>query len=255
MAKFLSVIIPSYNEEANLKRGVLKQIYECLKLKDFSWEVIISDDGSTDNSLELVKKAVSDLKNFKVLENSHGGKPSALNYGIKAASGEYVLFCDMDQSTPIEELDKLLPYVKESYAAIIGSRGMDRKNFPIYRKAGSFVFASFRKLFLLRDINDTQCGFKLFKRDVLIKVFNKLEFFKRKKEVKGWKVTSYDVELLHLIEKAGGRIMEIKVIWKDEDTSVSKGGSLQRYVKESVDMIKQILRVKLNDLKGLYSDL
>ena len=252
---FLSVIIPCYNEEANLRRDVLKKISEYLKLKDFIWEVIISDDGSTDDSLELAKKETSDLNNFRILENPHGGKPSALNYGIKNAQGEYILFSDMDQSTPIEEFDKLLPYVKEDYDAIIGSRGMDRDNFPFYRKFGSFIFASFRKLFLLPDINDTQCGFKLFKRSVLLKTFSKLEFFKNKKEAKGWTVSSYDVELLHLVEKTGGKIMEVKVIWKDEDVSISKGGSLQRYFKESVDMLKQILRVKVNDIKGMYSDL
>jgi dolichyl-phosphate beta-glucosyltransferase len=255
MAKFLSVIIPCYNEEENLKRGVLKRIYDYLKLKNFDWEVIISDDGSTDNSLELAKKAVSIFKNFKVLDNPHGGKPSALNYGIKNTGGEYILFTDMDQSTPIAELDKLLPYVKEGYDAIIGSRGMDRENFPLYRKFGSFVFATFRKIFLLRDINDTQCGFKLFKKSILLKTFSELEFFRNKKEIKGWTVSSYDVELLHLIEKTGGKIMEVKVMWKDEDTSQSKGGSLQRYFKESLEMVKQILRVKINDMRGMYSDL
>lgn len=252
---FLSIVIPCYNEEANLKRGVLKQIYEYLKFKDFSWEVIISDDGSTDKSLELAKKSVSDLNNFRILENPHGGKPSALNHGIKNSEGKYILFTDMDQSTPIEEFDKLLPYVKEGYEAVIGSRGLDRENFPLYRKLGSFIFANFRKIFLLSDINDTQCGFKLFKKDVLLKIFHKLEFFKNKKLAKGWTVTSYDVELLHLVEKIGGKIMEVKVIWKDEDVSTSKGGSLQRYFKESVDMLKQVLRVKINDTKGMYSDL
>ncbi len=210
---YLSIIIPCYNEEENIKRGVLERIFDYLKAKDFKWEVIVSDDGSTDNSLALVKETISDYRNFRVLENPHGGKPSALSYGIKNAAGDYILFTDMDQSTPIEELDKLLPYVKEEYDSIIGSRGMDRKNFPFYRKLGSFIFASFRKLFLLRNINDTQCGFKLFKKDILLRVFSKLEFFKKRKEIKGWTVSSYDVELLHLVEKAGGKIMEVKVVW------------------------------------------
>ncbi len=251
----LSVIIPCYNEESNLKRGVLKSVYNYLKDKNFSWEVIISDDGSSDQSLDLINKEVSKYKNFKVLENPHGGKPYALFYGIKKSKGNYILFTDMDQSTPITELEKLIPYIENGYDAIIGSRGLKRKNFPLYRKLGSFVFASFRKLFLLPNIDDTQCGFKLFKKSVLLETFPSLEFFKKTKEVKGWTVTSYDVELLHLINKIGGKIREVKVLWKDEDISTSKGSALKRYLKESVDMFKQVLRVKINDLKGMYSKL
>src|SRR3972149_497485 len=111
MSTFLSVIIPCYNEEENLKRGVLSEVNNYLKTKDFEWEVIISNDGSTDRSKELVLEKIKDWKGFHFLDNPHGGKPSALLYGIKAAKGKYVLFTDMDQSTPIGELDKLLPEI------------------------------------------------------------------------------------------------------------------------------------------------
>src|SRR3989344_2693819 len=96
---FLSVIIPCYNEEANLKRNVLTEVHKFLKSKSFLWEVIISDDGSNDMSREFVKKETVNWKNFRLLENSHRGKPSALWHGIKAARGKFVLFADMDQST------------------------------------------------------------------------------------------------------------------------------------------------------------
>lgn len=250
---FLSVIIPSYNEEENIKRGVLEQVKNYLEKKDFSWEVLISDDGSTDKSSILVKETISSWINFQLLENNHGGKPFALFQALKKARGKYVLFSDMDQSTPVSELDKLLPYVDKNYSAIIGSRGMNRKNFPLYRKIGAVVFMTVRKTFLLSDINDTQCGFKLFERTVLEKVFGKLEFFRNKRNAVGWTVTSYDVELLHLIKKAGGKIKEVKVKWEDVDESTGKGGKVSRYLKESKDMFKQIVRVKLNDLKGYYN--
>lgn len=246
-------MIPCYNEEENIKRGVLEEIFDFLKTQEFSWEVLVSDDGSTDNSRNLVKERISKFKNFFLVENPHGGKPSALLGGIKKARGEYILFSDMDQSTPISEIKKFLPYTKERVEAIIGSRGVVRKDFPIYRKVGAFVFMSFRRALILSEIVDTQCGFKLFRADVLKKIFPKLEFFKEKKERSGWVVTSYDVELLHLIKKSGGRIVEIPVLWKDRDKSKTKGSSLSKYFKESKEMLLQILRVKLNDLRGFYS--
>lgn len=249
---FLSVIIPCYNEEANLKRGVLTEIYNFLKKKKYSWEVIVSDDGSTDDSRKLVEKQIERWQKFKLLKNPHGGKPSALWFGIKAAKGKYVLFADTDQSTPIDQLDKLLSYVKGGYDAVIGSRGFQRKNFPAYRKAGALVFMTVRKIFLLPEVNDTQCGFKLFKTDLVKKAFPMLEFFKKDKKVKGWSVTSYDVELLHILNKMVSQIKEVEVEWNDKDVSKSKGGTLGRYIRESKEMFGQILRVKINDMKGLY---
>jgi dolichyl-phosphate beta-glucosyltransferase len=249
---YLSIIIPSYNEEANLKRGVLREVYDYLKSKDIGWEVVISDDGSTDESREIVKKQIETFKGFRLLENPHGGKPSALLFGIKSVKGNYILFTDMDQSTPISELSKLLPYTKEDYGAIIGSRGLIRKNFPLYRRAGAVVFMSIRRALILPEITDTQCGFKLFRADKLKEAFPRLEFFRRGEKVIGWKVTSFDVELLHILKKRGSRIKEVKVTWDDKDVSKGKGGGLVRYIRESKEMFGQILRVKLNEIRGLY---
>jgi len=253
MAKpYLSIIIPCYNEEANLKRNVLSDISKYLSKKNFSYEVIISDDGSTDKSKELINNQIKSLKNFELLENPHGGKPSALLFGLKKAKGGWVLFTDMDQSTPIAELDKLLPFTKD-YSVVIGSRGLNRNNFSLYRKLGSVAFLTFRRLLILPEIKDTQCGFKLFKIEALAKAFPELEFFKVKQRTAGWKVTSYDVELLHILKKNGGNIKEIEVAWHDRDESVGKGGGISRYLRESEEMLMQIIRVKMNDMKGLYS--
>ena len=246
---FLSVVIPCYNEGENLKRGVIDEVYDFLKKQDFSWEVIISDDGSTDDSPELVKKNISKKENFRLKENSHGGKPSAVWGGIQEARGEYVLFTDMDQSTPLSEILKLIPYLK-TYEVIIGSRGAERENFSLIRKVGSNLFRLFRKMILLPEINDTQCGFKVLRTDVAKKIFPMLQFFKKEKVVKGWKVTSFDVELLFIAKKLGYKIKEVPVEWKDRDVAKGKKKS---YFKESKEMLGQIIRVKLNDLKGLYS--
>ena len=249
---YLTVIIPCYNEEANLKRGVLEEIYGFLRTKDFSWEVIVSDDGSSDKSREIVKEDIKSWGNFKLLENPHGGKPAALLSGIKKAKGEYILFTDMDQSTPFGELDKLLPQLNKRYEVVIGSRGLVRKNFPLYRRLGAIAFMSIRRSLILPEISDTQCGFKLFNTQALKKAFPRLNFFERKEKVSGWKVTSFDVELLHILKSLGYKIAEVPVSWDDKDISKEKGGGVGRYVRESREMFGQIIRVKLNDLRGRY---
>ncbi len=249
---YLSVIIPCYNEEANLKIGVISQVHKYLSKKDFSFEVIISDDGSTDKSREIVRNEISKMKGFTLLENKHGGKPSALLHGLNKAKGDWVLFTDMDQSTPIQELDKLLPFAL-NYCSVIGSRGLNRKDFSLYRKLGSLVFLTFRRLLILPEIKDTQCGFKLFSRKELTKAFPELEFFRIKQRTVGWKVTSYDVELLHILKKNGCNIKEVEVDWNDRDESKNKGGGVSRYIRESKEMFMQIVRVKMNDMRGFYS--
>ena len=112
MKPYLSVVIPSYNEEENIKSGVLEEIYKYLSKQKYTWEVLVSDDGSTDNSRSVAKDRVVKLKGFRVLENPHGGKPSTLRYGVAASGGKYILFTDMDQSTPINQLAKLMPFTK-----------------------------------------------------------------------------------------------------------------------------------------------
>jgi len=247
----LSIIVPCYNEEANLNKGVLEEMYQYLKSKKFDWEVLVSDDGSTDNSRQVIKKKLSKLKGFKLLENPHGGKPLALLYGIKKASGDLVLFTDMDQSTPIGEYGKLSKYI-DDFSVVIGSRGVVRRNFPIYRKVGAFAFMFIRRFLILPEIIDTQCGFKLFRSNVIKKAFPRLEYFNQEIDRSGWKVSSYDVELLYILKKMGEKIKEVKVKWNDRDISKSKGGALSKYFRESKEMIVQILRVKMNGFKGIY---
>src|SRR4030042_4214075 len=116
---YLSIIIPCYNESANIRRGVLGEVSKFMKAKNFGWEVIISDDGSSDSSVDLIKKQINKFEGFGLLRNPHGGKPSALCHGIKASKGKYVLFSDMDQSTPIEEFDKLFPFLNEKVGAVM----------------------------------------------------------------------------------------------------------------------------------------
>ncbi len=247
MSLRLSIIIPNYNEKENIQAGALEQVAAYLKKVDYSWEVIISDDGSTDGSRDLADAFVKKYKGFRLLKNPHGGKAAAINAGVSAAKGEIILFTDMDQSTPLKEVEKLLPYYEEGYDIVFGSRGKGRKDFTLLRQITSWGFRTFRQLFLLSHIVDTQCGFKSFRAKVAKELFPKLSVLKEK--AKGWTVSAFDVELLFLAEKAGYKMKEVEVEWSQKDISTGKGNKM---VKESIDMAKQIITVKLNDLKGLY---
>jgi glycosyltransferase involved in cell wall biosynthesis len=246
---FLSVIIPCYNEEKNLKRGVLDEVDDYLKKQKYQSEVIISDDESTDGSLQFVEEYIKTHPSFKLLKNKHAGKPFAIRSGIQKAQGEIILFTDMDQSTPIKEFDKLKPFFEKDFAVVIGSRGQERKGFSFFRLLASNVFRLIRRMLLLRKIIDTQCGFKAFKNQVAKDLFSRLLIFKEAKKIKGWRVGAFDVELLFIAQKRGYKIAEVKVEWKDKDVAE---GKQRKFLKESKEMLKEILRVKINDLRGKY---
>lgn len=250
----ISVIIPCYNEEKNLERGVLDEVYQYLTVQDYSWEIIIVNDESTDNSRNLIERFTKGKKGIYLFDIPHGGKPVAVWTGIQKARGKIALFTDMDQSTPIDELSKLLPWYKEGFDVVIGSRGVTREGFSVIRQIGSVTFRTLRRLFLLRDISDTQCGFKSCRREAALRVFPHLQFLKQRDKPAGWKVSAYDVELLYLLKRAGYPIKEIKVKWQNRDESDTKDqtSELTRYLKESIEMAKEIIRVELNQLGGLY---
>ncbi|MCP4542133.1 MAG: glycosyltransferase [Chloroflexi bacterium] len=254
---YISVIIPCYNEEKNLERKVLEEVHQHLVEQDYVWEVIVVNDESTDNSRSLVKRFTDKTANFSLHDIPHGGKPAAVWGGIQKARGEIVLFTDMDQSTPISELDKLTLWYAQGFDVVIGSRGTAREGFAVIRQVGSAVFRGLRRLFLLRDISDTQCGFKSCRRDVALQIFPHLQFFKREEKPTGWKVSAYDVELLYLFEKAGYSIKEIEVRWQNRDESDTKDqtGEMTRYFKESFDMAKEVVRVKRNQVQGFYDEI
>lgn len=249
-APFLSVVIPCFNEETNLKRGVLNEVESYLKKQNYSSEVIISDDGSTDGSVKFIEGYLKIHSRFKLLKNPHRGKPFAVRAGIERARGKIVLFTDMDQSTPLREIEKLLPYFKKGFDVVIGSRGQRRKGFSLFRQLAASIFRFVRRLFLLRNIVDTQCGFKAFKNSVAKNLFSRLLIFKKIKEAKGWRVGAFDVELLFIAQKRGYKIAEIPVRWQDRDVA---RGKQRKFFKESKEMLKEILRVKLNDWRGLYN--
>lgn len=249
MSTHLTVLIPNYNERGNVERGVIDEVLSYLKKQPYTWEILISDDGSTDNSLELLGKYTKLDTRIRVLKNDHAGKPYALRSGISKAQGKYIILTDMDQSTPIKELDKLLPWTEQGYQVVIGSRGAKRADSSLIRQLASVIFLSVRRLILLPEIKDTQCGFKLIDASVAKQIFARMRIFGRANNVTGWKVTAYDVEVLHLAKKMGIKIKEVRVVWKNEDTS---NGKSRNFIKESLEMLFEIMRVRANDILGKY---
>jgi glycosyltransferase involved in cell wall biosynthesis len=251
MKPLLTVLIPNYNEIENVKRGVLENTYSYLKKQAFTWEIVISDDGSTDTSVLVIREFVAKHKDSRIIYNQHAGKPYALRSGIHEAKGQYVLLTDMDQSTPISELAKLLPWTREGFDVVIGSRGIHRPNSSFFRKyVVSLGFLTVRRAILLPEIIDTQCGFKLVKTDLARQIFSQMRLFGRVNNAVGWKVTAYDVELLHLAKKLGAKIKEVSVIWRNEDISLGKS---RNFIKESIEMLFEIMRVRVNDMLGKYN--
>lgn len=249
----ISIVIPMYNEEKNLNRGVLDEVNDFLRTQNFDWEVLICNDASTDNSLDIAKKFAKKNKGFIVLDLPHGGKPGAVWGGIQKAKSDWVLFTDMDQSTPIGELKRLIPFF-DSHDLIIGSRGSSRSGNSITRKLAAFIFLNLRRFLILKNITDTQCGFKILKTKLAKKLFPRLAYFKDTSQKSGWRVSAFDVELLFMAQKFGYKIKEVPVLWQDEDTSTTKGNKFDRLKKESIQMAKEIWRIKLNDFKGQYNE-
>src|SRR3989338_8514876 len=217
----ISLIIPCYNEEANIQKGVLDKIGNFTQNDSTFLEVLIVDDGSDDRSKRIIReKYLSQFPKFKLVENNHQGKAFAIMTGIKNSKGTFIMFSDIDLATPIEEADKLIKEIKNGYQIIIGSRNSRRKGAPILRRLMSHGFIIIRDLILdLKGLRDTQNGFKLFSKKAAEKIINKLKVFHTKRRVSGSSVTAgFDLEFLFLANKLGYKIKEVPVTWLHVET-------------------------------------
>ncbi len=248
---YLSVIIPSYNEQKNIGRGVLDEVLEYLKNQDYEWELIMSDDGSTDGTPEVLDTFAKKDKRIKVLHNVHAGKGPTVQSGMLKASGEWRLFTDFDQSTPLKEVTKLFKYTDNGYDVIIGSReiiGAKRDKEPWYRHLMGRGFNLLVQILAIPGILDTQCGFKLFSAKATEDLFGNLVVYGRRKERGDAFTGAFDVEALFLANKKGYKIREVPVLWKHHETDrVSP-------IKDSIRMLIDIIKIRGVDIKGKYTE-
>lgn len=173
---FISVVIPAYNEEKQIGNA-LARIKDYLTEKGKPFEIIVVDDGSSDKTVEITRKVLAD-KNFILLRNKENrGKGYSVRRGILISQGKYVLFSDADLSTPIEELEKLIPILENGYDVAIGSRALAESNILVHQKwhreALGRLFNIFVRNFIMNGIRDTQCGFKCFKRKAAQDIFSR----------------------------------------------------------------------------------
>lgn len=247
---YLSVVIPCYDEMANLQKGVLEKIEHFLDKKGISYEVIIADDGSKDGSVAFIEHFCRENPHFSLIKNPHYGKIGAVTTGMLQAKGEYRLFTDMDQATPIEEVDKLLPFLeKKQYDVAIGSRDSERKGAPAIRLFISKCSVILRKYIVgLREISDTQCGFKMFTGAATEDIFGRYKKLRHGFEkIKGTAITfGSDIELLYLAKKHRYKIKEVKVEWLHVETRRVNP------VRDSIQGVLDLLRIRRNILTGKY---
>lgn len=245
---FVSIVIPSYNEMQNLKKGILDKVSKYLSSQKYEFEVIIVDDGSDDGSREFVKEFVSKNKKFRLLENDHTGKAGAVTKGVLNAAGDYILFTDMDQATPIEELEKLLPFIPE-YDIVVGSRSNNRQGAPFSRKIMANGMIILRTLLVgLSDIRDTQCGFKLFSKDAARKIFTTYSNVHHGfKSIKNSSVTAgFDIELLYIGERFGYQVKEVPIRWFYVETRrVSP-------LRDSIEGLLELFKIRGRIIKKVY---
>lgn len=247
-APFLSVIIPSFNEQNNIQRGVLDEVVEYLSKQDYAYEVILSDDGSTDGTTKLLQKFAEEHPFVKVLANKHAGKGPTVRAGMLAATGQWRLFTDFDQSTPISELDVFLPYIKE-FEVVVGSREAERAkraDEPLLRHLMGRVFNAIVRLLAVPGMRDTQCGFKLFSAEATLRLFNQLYIYGGVAQIPDAFTGAFDVELLYLARKNNYAIKEVGVHWSHfASDRVSP-------IKDSLRMLRDIIRIRVADLTGKY---
>ncbi len=243
---YLSIIISAYNESENISRGCLDQMWEYLHKQEYSWELIIVNDGSSDDTSDLLHRFSTGKPKIKIIDNSHQGKASGVLTGGLTAAGEIILFTDLDQATPISEVTKLLEKINDKYDIVIGSRS-GRKGAPLFRQILAYGNIILRTIILGLPYLDTQCGFKAIKFSAAQKIFSTMRKLRPVVTIDGPAVDpGFDVELLYLGRKCGYKICEVPVIWHHQETR------RVRFFYDMIAGIKGLLLVRYRSLTNAY---
>jgi glycosyltransferase involved in cell wall biosynthesis len=238
---YLSVVIPAYNEALRIG-STLEKVRQYLDTRNFPCELVIVDDGSWDETPQLLADYCERHPATRVLRNEpNRGKGYTVRRGALEARGQWVLFTDADLSAPIEETNKLLAAVESTGAdAAVGSRALNRRLIGVHqpwrRELAGHVFNFLVRLFTGLKIRDTQCGLKLFRRSTTRRAFEL-------QRVTGF---GFDPEVLFLIERLGGRVVEVPVRWNDNPATKV------HFLRDSIRMFLDLVRLRVRAVTGKY---
>lgn len=244
MNKSLSIIVPAYNEEIRLGNS-LRKILNFIAAQEFTAELIVVDDGSSDDTADVAKKVCAefpDIPTNVIRYDENRGKGFAVKTGMVSAIGDIALFSDADLSTPIEELDKLVaPIINDEFDVTIGSRALDRSligtHQPWRREQGGRVFNLFVRTLTGLPFWDTQCGFKAFNMEKFRPLLDKMTIDR----------FGFDVEFIYVADYSGLRIKEIPVRWDHCD------GTKVSIFRDSFRMFGEIRQIRKNSKRGAYN--
>lgn len=229
---FLSIVIPAFDEEGRIGAS-LDKILRYLAGRPFAAEVIVVDDGSADRTSEVARGALEGRVPYRLIRfDANRGKGAAVKAGVLASAGRAVMFTDADLSAPIDELDKFQPRLDEGFDVVIGSRAIPGCDIRVPqarpRQAMGRLFNRLVRLFVMRGCKDTQCGFKLFRREAALDLFTRL----------GTSGFAFDVEVLLLARKLGYKVAEVPVVWCDSPPS------RVRMLRSSWRMLRELLAIR-----------
>jgi dolichyl-phosphate beta-glucosyltransferase len=229
---YLSLIVPAYNEVNAISR-TLGAISAYLDRQGFEYEVIVAADGNDGTREKAAEIAARDPRVSVIGSAERGGKGRGVRNGVFKASGQIIGFLDADYKTPIDEFEKLRPYLDRGEEVVIGSRKVSDAKVEVrqslHRRLGSRAFAVVRGMLIgLSDIRDTQCGFKFFQRDAARAIFSR-------QRIDGY---MFDVEVLSLAVRSGYKVKEVGVAWKDD------GDTRLKLVSGNWKNLKDLFRIR-----------
>lgn len=229
----LSVVIPAFNEGSRLA-PTLQAVLEYLKRTEPSWELLVVDDGSRDDTAAVATAALAGEAAARVLSyQPNHGKGYAVRTGVLAARGDWVVFLDADLSTPVAEIAPALTLLRLGHDMVVGSRGhpdarISRRP-PLLRRIASRFFDGVRNLLVgLAEFYDTQCGFKAYRRAALVPLFERAVIDR----------FMFDVEILYLARRSRLKIVETPVAWADAP------GNTVRFLPGLYQMFRDLLRIR-----------
>jgi len=236
-----SIIVPAYNESARIGR-TLTHILECVHQNGWQAEVVVVNDGSTDDTAAIIQGFAAKDPIVRLIENpGNRGKGFSVRNGILHAIGDIVMFTDADLSSPMQEASLLFDAIHEGADIAMGSRWLDRKRQtiqqPLYRQFFGRCFNAVTRIVMGLPFADTQCGFKAFKRTVAQTIF-------QLQRIERW---GFDPEILFIAIKRGYSIREVPVTWGHDERS------RMSYLKDGIKMLEEIIFIRWNALTGVYS--